>query len=83
MEDNQTKFVNEVLQRLTRIETKLEGITDVKNTVIEANVRIKKNENDIKKLQENQSWLWKTIVGALIVGIFGIITSFIEFKIIH
>jgi hypothetical protein len=57
--------VQSILQRLTKIETLLE--VDVKNLA-----------DRVTKLENNSTWLWRTIVGALIVAVIGAVT--ITFK---
>ena len=73
-------FEAKVLQRLTRIETKLEGNSEVKTIAYEADVRSKQNEKDIKIIKDNYKWLWRTVLGAIIVGVGGFAFSFITYR---
>lgn len=54
--DDERESVQEIKERLVRIETLLE-------------VNNKDLFNRIKKLEDNQSWLVKAVVGAIIAGI--------------
>lgn len=54
--DEERESVQEIKERLVRIETLLE-------------VNNKDLFNRIKKLEDNQSWLVKAVVGAIIAGI--------------
>ncbi|MCM8710552.1 hemolysin XhlA family protein [Clostridium sp. SYSU_GA19001] len=55
-------IIQDLRDRLIKIETLLEQkfvITDIKT---------KELEERIKKLEENQTWLWRAVVGAVITG---------------
>lgn len=71
-------FQTEVLTRLAVIESKLDGYKDLKKITYEADNRSKQNEIDIKELQDKQKWLSRTIAGAIITGIVGIVFIFIK-----
>ena len=69
-------FEREVLDRLTKIEVKLDGYTGVKNKVYdnERSIMVFRGElqtakDDIKALQDSQSWLIKSIAGAIIAAL--------------
>ena len=70
-----SKFEREVLDRLMRLETKIDmqdykGIQEKCDT---ANSLAKSNEERIDKLEDNQKWLARLVLGALILGILGFI----------
>lgn len=67
------KFQTEVLQRLSKIEEKLDDYKTIRNTATEANHRSKENEKDIAEIKEKIKWLTRTIAAALITGVIGII----------
>ena len=71
-------FETEVLTRLAVIESKLDGYKELKNVAYEANTRSKENFQEIKELKDKNKWLVRTIVGAIIAEIMGIIFIFIQ-----
>jgi len=63
----------DIRERLVRVETKLDnhnGIRErldlVEDKAIENESRSKSNCHRIDKLEENNTWLWRVIVGAII-----------------
>lgn len=66
-------FEKEVLERLTKIETKLDDYTSIRNKTEEAYSTSKENEKDIQEINDKIKWLSRTILGAIITGIIGII----------
>ena len=63
----------DIRERLVRVETKLdnhngirERVDAVEDRVIENESRGKSNTHRINKLEENNTWLWRTVVGAII-----------------
>lgn len=71
-------FETEVLTRLAVIESKLDGYKELKNVAYEANTRSKENYQEIKELKDKNKWLVRTIVGAIIAEIMGIIFILIQ-----
>ena len=71
-------FEREVLERLTKIETKLDDYTSIKNKTEEAYNLSKENKNDINDISDKIKWLSRTITGAIITGVIGIIFIYIQ-----
>lgn len=71
-------FENEVLTRLTKIETKLDDYSKNKEKTDEAYNLSKENEKDIADINEKIKWITRTIAGAVIAGIIGIAISLIK-----
>ena len=71
-------FETEVLTRLAVIESKLDGYKELKAISYEANTRSKENFQEIKELKDKNKWLVRTIVGAIICEIMGIIFILIQ-----
>lgn len=79
------KFQIEVLERLTAIETTLKQldykemqvkVNKIENGTIDMENRIKSNEKRLDKIEDNEKWLWRTIVGSIItIVITAIITA--------
>lgn len=71
-------FEREVLERLTKIETKLDDYTNIREKTEEAYSLSKQNEKDIEEINEKIKWITRTIAGALITGIIGIVIVLIK-----
>lgn len=65
-------FEREVLERLTKIETKLDDYGSLRDKVESTYALSKENEKEISEIQEKLKWITRTIVGALITGLVGI-----------
>lgn len=76
--DEQTKFELDVLTKLARIETMLESFKDVENKSMEAYNLSMNNKQRIDKIEDNNRWLFRTSVGAVITGLIGIILNFLK-----
>ncbi len=74
------KFEREVLDRLTRLETKidLQDYKGLAEKVEEAHSMAKNNEQDIKDLQDRNKYLTRTIATAIIGGIIGLVFILIK-----
>lgn len=73
MKEGSTKFEREVLDRLTKIETKIDDYKEIKKDTSEALQLSKANSEDIKEIKDNTKWLWRTIAGILIAGVIAIV----------
>lgn len=71
-------FEREVLERLTKIETKLDDYTSIRNKTEGAYTLSKENKNDINDINDKIKWLSRTIAGAIITGVIGIIFIYIQ-----
>lgn len=71
-------FETEVLTRLAVIESKLDGYKELKNVAYEANTRSKENLQDIRDIKEKNKWLTRTIIGAIICEVMGIVFLLIQ-----
>ncbi|MCR8636195.1 MULTISPECIES: hemolysin XhlA family protein [Paenibacillus] len=63
----------EILQRLTRVETKLDLMINARDIANEAMLSTKAAHKRLDQLEENQTWLWRTTVAALIIGAIGLL----------
>ena len=74
-------FEKEVLERLTKIETKLDDYANIREKTEEAYSLSKENEKDINEINDKIKWLSRTIAGAIIAGIIGIIFVILQMNI--
>ena len=81
------KFQIEVLERLTAIETTLKQldykemqikVNKIENGTIDMENRIKSNEKRLDKIEDNNKWLWRTVMGSIITIVIGVITTLIK-----
>lgn len=66
MGDYSKNFEQKVLQRMARIETKIEGMSEIRTMLFESNNRSVQNEKEVKEIKENSKWLKRTIIVAVI-----------------
>lgn len=85
MEKELNNFKIKVLTQLAVINSKLDGYNELKATADEADKRsrqnkqdIKENQKDIQNIQDNNKWVFRTSVGAVITSVIGIIFLFIK-----
>lgn len=67
----------EILERIVRIETKIDGYNSTREKADIAYNKACQNEKDITEIKDNQKWLWRTIAGAIVLGL---ISTLITFK---
>lgn len=72
------RFEIEVLQRLTKIETLLEDFKGVEMKCNDAYNLSISNKQRLDKIEDNNKWLFRTAVGAVITGLIAIVISFIH-----
>lgn len=71
-------FEREVLDRLTKIETKIDDYKEIKKDTATALVTSKENEKEILEIQDKIKWISRTITGAILTGIVGIVFILIK-----
>lgn len=81
----EAEFEREVLDRLIKIEEKLDGYNNAKIKTYENEkeiLRIKSDLEDIQKtvadLTESNKWLFRTVVAAIIVAAIGLLTTIVR-----
>ena len=81
----EAEFEREVLDRLIKIEEKLDGYNNAKIKTYENEkeiLRIKGDLEDVQKtvadLTESNKWLFRTIVAAIIVAAIGLLTTIVR-----
>ena len=71
-------FETQVLTRLAVIESKIDDYKSIKDTTREAYNVSQKNKEDINEINDKIKWLSRTIAGAIIAGIIGLVFAFIQ-----
>lgn len=74
-------FEREVLERLTKIETKLDDYNGIKTKAEDGYTLSKENEKDIEELKEKLKWITRTLVGAILSGIITLLVAYLKFVI--
>ena len=72
------KFEIEVLTRLTKIETMLENFKGVESKATDAYNLSLNNQKRLDKIEDNNKWLFRTTIGAVLTGLIAIVLSFIK-----
>ena len=75
---DEKKFEIEVLTRLTKIETLLQDFKGVEEKSMEAYNLSKDNKERLDKIEDNNKWLFRTTIGAVVTGLIAIAISFIK-----
>lgn len=73
-------FEKEVLERLIKIETKLDDYTSIKEKAESSYVRSLQNEKDIAEMKDNNKWIIRTLIGEFITIIGGAIALYLNLK---
>lgn len=75
------KTEKEILDRLARIETKLDDYNGIKSKAEDGYVLSKENEKDIEEIQDKLKWITRTLVTAIISGIVTLLVAYLKFVI--
>lgn len=71
-------FEKDVISRLSKIETKIDGIKKIEETAIDALHKASINEKDICEIKDTQKWAWRTIAGIILAYIINIILAIVN-----
>ena len=66
----------EILERVVSIETKIDGYNNLREKLDKTYGLARQNQKDVLEIKDNTKWLWRTIAGAILVGILGAIIKF-------
>lgn len=80
MENKEESFEIQVLTRLAVIEAKLDDYKKIEDISYRAYNNSKQNEQDIKEIKDNNTWLKRTIIGEIIGLVFLAVAMFIGLK---
>lgn len=84
--ENSTNISTEILERLVRLETKIDTFkTDIskceqlsdnnKSEIIELKNKANNLENEVKEIKEKMQWLSRTTIGAIVTCVAGIVLA--------
>lgn len=65
---DKSTMLSELLERVVRIETKIDGYNNLREKINATEAEARSNKKCIEELKEMQSWLWKTVAGAVIAS---------------
>lgn len=68
--------VSEILERVVRVETKIDGYNNLREKIDRTYGLARQNEKDIGEIKDGTKWLWRTIAGAILVGLLGAIITY-------
>lgn len=68
--------IQEILERVVRVETKIDNYNALKDKTDEAFTTSKQNSKDISDIKDNVKWLWRTGLGAVIIVVIGALIKF-------
>lgn len=71
-------FEREVLDRLTKIETKLDDYSTIKGRTDEAYNLSRQNEKDIDEIKDKIKWISRTVAASIITIVIGAIVAFLK-----
>ena len=81
----EAEFEREVLDRLIKIEEKLDGYNNAKVKTYENEKEILRIQNELEDVQktvadltESNKWLFRTVVAAIIVAAIGLLTTVVR-----
>jgi len=70
---SEAQVLADIRERIVRLETKIDNMTDVrvtaeeaKETAHEAAISSRSAHKRLDEIADNQKWLWRTVVGAII-----------------
>lgn len=79
------EMLSEIRERIVRVETKIDAMTDVRKTAEEAKEKgsealqsAKSSHHRLDSVESNQTWLWRTVIGALLAGAIGLLFFYIK-----
>lgn len=76
--DENKKFEIEVLTRLTKIETMLEDFKGIENKTNDAYNLAQSNKKRLDSIEDNNKWLFRTALGAVITGLISIALTLLK-----
>lgn len=76
--ENLQNTIQEILQRITRVESKIDGYNNLREKLDNTSKAVEVHEEKIKtldvriaKIEGNNVWLWRTIGAAIVISFIG------------
>lgn len=76
MSDNAGQLLSDIRERMVRAETKIDAMAETKDTALitakeaaEALQSVKSAHQMLRDVQDNQRWLWRTVIGGIVAAI--------------
>lgn len=76
MPENAGQMLSEIRERMVRAETKIDAMTETKETAMitakeaaEALQSVKSAHQMLRDVQDNQRWLWRTVIGGIVAAV--------------
>jgi len=70
-----SRMLSDIRERVVRMETKFDSMTNVRETAEEAKEKAseallssRSAHHRLNEIADNQRWLWRTVIGAVIAG---------------
>jgi hypothetical protein len=76
MSEDTNILIREILERVVRVETKIDDYNGLREKLDKAYGMACGTDKRVDKIEDNTKWLWRTLAGALIVGL---IAAFVKF----
>lgn len=72
----------EIKQIKARLEEKLESYHNIREKAHDADNLSQRNKERIEDLEENQTWLWRTVVGGIVLGAIGLLFFVVQLTLV-
>ena len=66
MADEIQGLIREILERVVRVETKIDDYTGLRDKVDKTHAMACESKGDIDEMKDSQKWLWRTVGGVII-----------------
>lgn len=81
-DQNIPSWAVEIKQIIARLEEKLESYHNIREKAQDADNLSQRNKERIENLEENQTWLWRTVVGGIILGAIGLLFFVVQLTLV-
>jgi len=82
MSGEEVRVLSDIRERVVRLETKIDAMTDVRESAetardaaLQALQSVKSAQHRIDEIADNQRWLWRTVIGTILAAVVAILTN--------